>query len=228
MSQGSLRRSSSAAPRRRSAEGFALFDVVRVCQAVQEHQLAGGEEGTIVEILDRPVPAYLVDLSGGSADPADPDLPVVALTADQLTLVWPSPALLRDAKPMDLPRKLGVPNHDFILVFGGTKIDYDRDKEETNRRQHGYSLESAVSLLERIIAPWGASSPHIVSDAFNEKGEVRHIHMSVDDCGDVVLMVTTMRPDETVRIISFRCASEQERECFREITGYAKTTKPSR
>lgn len=88
MSQGSLRRSSSAAPGRHGAEGFVLFDVVRVRQAVPEHDLAGGEEGTIVEILDKPAPAYLVDFSGGSADPADPDLPVVALTADQLSLVW--------------------------------------------------------------------------------------------------------------------------------------------
>jgi Domain of unknown function (DUF4926) len=87
MSQGSLRRSSSAAPRRRTVEGFALFDVVRVREAVPEHRLAGGEEGTIVEILARPERAYLVDFSGASGDPADPDLPVVALTADQLTLV---------------------------------------------------------------------------------------------------------------------------------------------
>lgn len=87
MSQGSLRRSSSAAARRRTVESFALFDVVRVREALPEHQLAGGEEGTIVEILDRPERAYLVDFSGASADPADPGLPVVALTADQLTLV---------------------------------------------------------------------------------------------------------------------------------------------
>jgi len=89
MSQGSQRRSSSAAPSGRRAEGFALFDVVRVRAAVPEHELAGGEEGTIVEILDRPERAYLVDFSGGSADAADPSLPVVALTAVQLTRVWP-------------------------------------------------------------------------------------------------------------------------------------------
>lgn len=85
MSQGSLRRTSSATSRRESAERFALFEVVRVRQAVPEHRLAGGEEGTVIEILDRDERAYLVDFSGGSADPTDPDLPVVALTADQLT-----------------------------------------------------------------------------------------------------------------------------------------------
>jgi Domain of unknown function (DUF4926) len=90
MSQGSLRRTSSEAARRQSAEPFALFDVVRVRQAVPEHQLAGGEEGTIVEILDQPERAYLVDFSGGSADPADPGIPVAALTADQLILATPA------------------------------------------------------------------------------------------------------------------------------------------
>ena len=68
----------------------------------------------------------------------------------------------------------------------------------------------------------------MISDAFKEKGEVRHMHMSVDDCGDVVLMVTTMRPDETVRVISFRRASEEERERFRQNTGYAKPTNGDR
>ncbi len=56
----------------------------RLCR---NHRLAGGEEGTIVEILDRPARAYLIDFSGASADPADPGLPVVALTAEQLALV---------------------------------------------------------------------------------------------------------------------------------------------
>ncbi len=64
----------------------------------------------------------------------------------------------------------------------------------------------------------------MVSDAFEEKGELRHMHMSVDDHSDVVFMVTTMRPDETVRVISFRRASEEERELFGQNTGYAKPT----
>jgi Domain of unknown function (DUF4926) len=89
MSQGSLRRSSSGAAARQDAEHFAPFDVVRVREAVPGHALVGGEEGTIVEILDRPAPAYLVDFSGGSGDPAEADLPVVPLTAGQLTLVSP-------------------------------------------------------------------------------------------------------------------------------------------
>jgi Domain of unknown function (DUF4926) len=88
MSQGSGRRSSSAVPPRRSVEGLALFEVVRLREALPEHQLAGGEEGT-VKVLDQPERAFLVEFSwGGNADPADPGLPVVALTAEQLILAW--------------------------------------------------------------------------------------------------------------------------------------------
>jgi len=88
MSQDSPRLSSSADRKARAAESLRRFDVVRVRRAVPDHGLAGGEEGTIVEVLDDPERAYLVDFSGGSADPAAPDLPLATLTADQITLVW--------------------------------------------------------------------------------------------------------------------------------------------
>jgi uncharacterized DUF497 family protein len=116
-------------------------------------------------------------------------------------------------------KKLGIRNYDFRVVIGRTKIDYDRDKEDENRKNHGYSLESAVYLLERLILPI-ESKPFITSDPFEENGEVRHMHMGVDDNGYVVLMVTTMRPDETVRIISLRRASQKECEIFSKHTGY--------
>jgi uncharacterized DUF497 family protein len=117
---------------------------------------------------------------------------------------------------MDIPNRLGIPDYEFRVVFGRTKIDYDISKEELNRKKHGYSLESAVHLLRRIILPLGGEPPHIVSDAFIENGEVRHNHLTLDDSGEVVLMVTTMRPDETVRIISFRRANKNEIKTYQE------------
>lgn len=123
---------------------------------------------------------------------------------------------------MDIPIKMGIPDYEFRVVFGRTKIEYGPEKEYENRKNHGYSLESAMQLLERLALPLNNQLPHAVSDAFFEKGEVRHMHMSVDDCGDVVLMVTTMRSDETVRVLSFRRAHEDERQKFQELTGYAK------
>ena len=121
---------------------------------------------------------------------------------------------------MDIPGILGIPDYEFRVIFGGSTVDYDTKKESTNREKHGYSLESAVHFLERYILPIGGAPPHVVSDAFKENGEVRQMHMSVDDSGQVVHMVTTMRPNETVRIISFRRAHEVERNKFWELTGY--------
>ncbi|HUU49508.1 MAG TPA: BrnT family toxin [Nitrospinota bacterium] len=120
---------------------------------------------------------------------------------------------------MDFPKKLGIPDYQFRLIFGKTKIDYDVEKEMVNRQKHGYSLVSAVHLLEKVLLPI-KSTPFVTTDAFKENEEVRHIHMGVDDEGNVVYMVTTMRSDETVRVISFRRASEEERELFYSLTGY--------
>jgi uncharacterized DUF497 family protein len=119
----------------------------------------------------------------------------------------------------DIPKKLGIKETDFRLVFGGSQIDYDQNKEAINRKKHGYSLESAVYLLERWLLPTPAD-PFITSDPIREGGEIRHQHMGIDDAGNVVFMVTTMRADETVRVISFRRASNEEREVFLSLTDY--------
>ena len=115
--------------------------------------------------------------------------------------------------------KLGICNYDIRLVIGTTRIDYDITKEEENRKKHGYSLESAVYILERELLPI-SSVPLITSYSFRENDEVRHIHLGVDDGGKVVFFVTTMRPDETVWVISLRRASKKEREIFYKHTGY--------
>lgn len=119
----------------------------------------------------------------------------------------------------EIPLRLGIPDWEFRVVIGRTRVDYDIDKEYANREKHGYSLDSAVSLLESIILHVDGP-PHITSEGFMEAGEVRHMHMAVDDCGKVVLIVTTMRPEETVRVISYRRASEPERKQFFAFTTF--------
>jgi uncharacterized DUF497 family protein len=120
----------------------------------------------------------------------------------------------------DIPSKLGIPDREFRVAIGSTKVDYDPNKEESNRKKHGYSLESAVEQLEHLILPVGKPRPYMVSDGFQEGGEVRHMHTGIDDTGTVILFVTTMRPSETVRIISYRRASNEDRELFFQHTGY--------
>ena len=125
---------------------------------------------------------------------------------------------------MDIPIKMGINEVDFRVVFGGTEIDFDPDKEEYNRKKHKYSLQSAVDLLERWILPI-PSTPFITSEPVERNGEIRHQHIGVDDYGNVVFIVTTMRKEETVRVISFRRAHEKERKIFESLTGYKKNVR---
>lgn len=115
---------------------------------------------------------------------------------------------------------MGWNDSEFRVVFGGTTLDYDEDKEQTNREDHEYSLASAVHFLECYVTPFIEHPPFITRDALSDHGEVRHEHMTVGDEGEVVFFVTTMRADETVRVISLRRASRQERAVFKEYTGY--------
>jgi uncharacterized DUF497 family protein len=116
-------------------------------------------------------------------------------------------------------KALGVPEWECRAVFGTTRLDYDPDKEETNRRKQHYSLESAVQQVERIL--FFRRPRPIVSPGFMEHGEVRHMHLGVDDDGKVVMFVTTMRPNETIRVISFRRAHPEERAAYHAYTGYS-------
>ncbi len=123
---------------------------------------------------------------------------------------------------MDFTKKLSIPDYEFRLIFGRTRINYDPNKETINLQKHGYSLGIAVQLLEKILLPIN-TKPFATNDAFKEGGEVRHMHMGIDDDGNVVFMVTTMRPDEAVRVISFRRANKKEKNLFHRLTGYRRS-----
>ncbi len=112
----------------------------------------------------------------------------------------------------DLERDVATPwaEADFRVVFGSTRVEYDPVKDDANRKKHKYSLESAVHYLQRWLLP--IPSPlFMTSDPFRENGEIRHNHMTLDEDGQVVYFVTTMRPNESVRVISLRSASGAER-----------------
>ncbi len=128
--------------------------------------------------------------------------------------------LTRALGSMNYAQMLGVAEHDFRLVFGRSKIEYDASKEETNRRKHHYSLESVVHILEgMLLAPW-SNRPHAVKEVEPMNGEVRHEHLCIGDSGEVLFMVTTMRADESIRVISLRPASTGEQDIFFQLTGY--------
>lgn len=107
---------------------------------------------------------------------------------------------------------------DFQLVIGTTQVDYDQNKEDSNRKKHGYSLESAVHFFTRLLLPF-PQPPFLTRDA-STIDERRHEHMTVDDQGNVVFLVTTMRTEETVRVISLRRANAEERAVFAAFTDF--------
>ena len=124
----------------------------------------------------------------------------------------------------EIPDTMRIPAWEFRVVFGMTTVEYGVAKEQSNRKEHKYSLESVVKHLERLVMPWSRSAPFVTSDGFLENGEVRHNHLGVDDSGRVVFFVTTMRSEEHVRVISYRRASAEETKRFVELTGYSPST----
>ena len=120
---------------------------------------------------------------------------------------------------MDIPKKLGIKETDFRLVIGRSQIAYDASKEDANLKRHGRSLKEALPILQNFILPINRK-PFITHEPTELDGEIRHQHMGLDQEGKIVFFVTTMRPNETVRVISLRRASRKERKIFTTVTGY--------
>ena len=103
---------------------------------------------------------------------------------------------------------------DFRGIIGKTGIEYDQTKEDANQSKHGYSLKLAEDLINRWIFP--TPSPLFITlEPFEKNGEIRHNHMTLDCEKKLVFIVTTMRADEKVRIISLRRASDAEEKIYR-------------
>jgi len=126
----------------------------------------------------------------------------------------------------DIPKKLGIDETDFRLVIGSSTVDYDLGKNEINKLKHGYSFEEAIAIFEKVILPISSSPPIAVKDSIEKNGEIRSNIITLDKHGRVVVIALTMRPSETVRIISMRSSSQKERKIFSEITGYNESVQP--
>ncbi len=116
---------------------------------------------------------------------------------------------------MDIPKRLGIQDSDFRLVLGGSSISYDPAKNDANVVKHGYSFDDAKKIFERLVFPFGGKSvPWVIKNSIPINNEMRSNILTKDENGHIVLIALTMRPDETVRIISMRRASKAERAIF--------------
>jgi len=102
--------------------------------------------------------------------------------------------------------------YDFKLIFATTRIEFDPDKDGINRQKHKYSLSCAVDVFESALL---VQTAFITSDPFMENDEVRHMHLA-EYRGRIVLIVTTMRDREIVRVISMRDANDDECVIYRQ------------
>lgn len=115
---------------------------------------------------------------------------------------------------MNIPKKLGIKESDFRLVFGSSHIEYDPKKNESNKSKHRYSFDEAIDIFNSIIWPHLPSPPFTVKDSIDVNGEMRSNILTVDSDNNVIFIAITMRPNEAIRIISMRPASSNEKAIF--------------
>ncbi|MFM6321548.1 MAG: BrnT family toxin [Microcystis panniformis] len=83
---------------------------------------------------------------------------------------------------------------------------WNRDKAATNLRKHGIDFADAASVFSDDLA---------ITIPDERFGEERFVTIGVDAFGRVLVVVYTIRDDET-RIISARKATRQERQQYEE------------
>lgn len=92
---------------------------------------------------------------------------------------------------------------DFRVIIGSTRIDFDPNKDDANRKEHKYSLSSAAYFLQRLALPI-AQPQFITRDVSGTTGEIRHEHMTGQRGGCRVLRdyYETQRTSENYLVTS--------------------------
>jgi len=103
---------------------------------------------------------------------------------------------------------------DFKLIVGVTGIEFDKNKEKKNIEKHGYSFDDAANALNNVLF---LCTPMVSRDPIICNGEIRQAHM-MEYRGNIVHISTTMRKNESVRIISMRRANQKERVILESIS----------
>lgn len=82
-------------------------------------------------------------------------------------------------------------------------IEYDPRKAESNLKKHGVSFDEAATVLLDSMA--------LVRDDDDAHGEARYIALGMSSAGQLIAVCYTLRNEETIRLISARKATGNER-----------------
>lgn len=86
------------------------------------------------------------------------------------------------------------------------KLEWDSKKAKINLRKHKISFEEAATALNDSLAATGIDPDHSIN-------EFRYITFGVSNSGRLLVVSHTER-EETIRIISARCALKGERKIY--------------
>jgi len=88
------------------------------------------------------------------------------------------------------------------------KFEWNLEKARSNFRKHKVSFEEAATALKDPMATTGCDPDHSV-------GEERFVTFGVSERGRLLVVAHTEK-DDTIRIISARVASKEERKIYEE------------
>jgi hypothetical protein len=87
------------------------------------------------------------------------------------------------------------------------RVTWDPEKDRLNQAKHGISFEEAKVVLAHIFTrEW--------QDAGHSGAEPRARKMGITPSGEVLLIVTALAIDGSIRIISARRATMRERHAY--------------
>jgi len=88
------------------------------------------------------------------------------------------------------------------------EFDWDDDKAEANRKKHGVTFKEAATVFQDPLSL-------TIPDPRHSWGEVRNLHIGLSTEGRLLMVVYT-EEGSTIRLISSREATRQERRIYEE------------
>lgn len=85
-------------------------------------------------------------------------------------------------------------------------IEFDSRKATSNLKKHGVSFDDAATVLLDPMA--------LVREDDDAEGEARYVAVGMSKAGHLITVCYTLRDEETIRLISARSATTNERRQY--------------